>query len=533
MARYSAFVISLMLCLAAQGQSNRYIVSFKDKNNSPYLITEPEKYLSDRAITRRIRNNVPVVTADLPVNTSYVSQVKATGASTFFTSRWMNAVLVEATPAQIGSVMSLPFVSNAEMVAPGKKLIGGRTKNVRQKNTTPASNATTAQLQMVGLDSMHTDGFLGEGILISFFDGGFPGLNAAAPFQPIFEENRVKLTQDFVANSGNVYQYDKHGTEVFSVVAGVKSAAFEGGAYRASFMLFVTEDTKSEYRVEEYNWLFAAERADSAGTDIIHSSLGYNTFDDPAMDYKVSDLNGKTAIVSKAASMALDRGIVVVVSAGNEGNNNWHYITPPADVKGILGVGAVTYAGVRVNFSSIGPTSDGRIKPDVVAVGSGTAVIGPDGAVSAASGTSLAAPLVTSLVAGLMQKYPSLLPAEIVSAVTLSASKANSPDNLLGYGIPNYVAVKNYLESNSTIGDVFIFPNPADSSLSLSFKKLPVGDVDLSFYDAQGKLLANPIRTLDWLNNPVLIPLENFAAGMYLLKVKTSTLTRTFRFVKL
>ncbi|HWA32905.1 MAG TPA: S8 family peptidase, partial [Cyclobacteriaceae bacterium] len=304
-------------------------------------------------------------------------------------------------------------------------------------------------------------------------------------------------------------------------------------AYRASYMLFVTEDTKSEYRVEEYNWLFAAERADSAGTDIIHASLGYNLFDDSSMDYKTSDVNGKTAIVSKAAAMALDRGIVVVVSAGNEGNNNWHYVTPPADVNGIVSVGAVTYAGVRVNFSSVGPTSDGRIKPEVVAVGSGTSVIEPDGSVSTASGTSLAAPLVTSLLAGLMQKYPSLLPAEIVNAVTASASQATSPDNMLGYGIPNYIAVKNYLESSAANEDVFIFPNPADSSLSLSFRKLPVGDVDLSFYDAQGKLLANPIQTLDWLTNPVLIPLENFAPGTYLLKVKTSTLTRTFRFVKL
>ncbi|HWA35632.1 MAG TPA: hypothetical protein VG737_15930, partial [Cyclobacteriaceae bacterium] len=225
MARYSAFVFFLVMCLSAQGQSNRYIVSFKDKNNSPFSVSEPEKYLSERAITRRIRNNVQVVTADLPVNAAYVSQVKATGATTFFTSRWMNAVLVEATPAQIGTIMGFSCVSNAEMVAPGKKLIGGRIKTVKQKNSTASSTATTAQLHMVGLDSMHAEGFLGEGMIISFFDGGFPGVDAAAPFQPIFAENRLMLTQDFVANSGNVYQYDKHGTEVFSIVAGLKSAA--------------------------------------------------------------------------------------------------------------------------------------------------------------------------------------------------------------------------------------------------------------------------------------------------------------------
>ncbi len=307
MARSSALMLLLMMCLYSKAQSDRYIISFKDKNNSPYLLSEPEKFLSQRAIARRNRNHVPIATEDIPVNATYVSQVKATGASTFFTSRWMNALLVEATTAQINSILALPFVLKSEMVAPGKKLIGGRVKNIKQKNSTAASNASTAQLHMVGLDTMHADGFRGEGVLVSFFDGGFPGVNAATPFQPIFAENRVILTQDFVANSGNVYQYDKHGTEVFSVVAAVKDATFEGGAYRATFMLFVTEDAKSEYRVEEYNWLFAAERADSAGTDIIHSSLGYNQFDDPTMNYKTSDLNGKTAIVSKAASMACER----------------------------------------------------------------------------------------------------------------------------------------------------------------------------------------------------------------------------------
>jgi serine protease AprX len=532
MARCSIFLICLLLSLSSWAQSNRYIISFKDKDNSPFSISDPGKYLSERAILRRIRNNISVVIEDIPVNAAYVTQVKATGVSTFFTSRWMNAVLVEGTQAQINSVMSLPFVLKSEMVAPGKKLIGGRLKNVRQKSSSPASNSTTAQLQMVGLDQMHTDGYAGDGILVSFFDGGFPGVNAAVPFQPIFLDNRVKFTQDFVSNSGNVYQYDKHGTEVFSVVAAVKESAFEGGAHKASFMLFVTEDPKSEYRVEEYNWLFAAEKADSAGTDIIQSSLGYNLFDDPAMNYQVSDLNGKTAVVSRAASMALDRAIIVVVSAGNEGNNSWHFVTPPADVNGVVAVGAVTYAGVRVNFSSTGPTSDGRIKPDVMAAGSGTSVIEPDGSVGTASGTSLAAPLVTSLIAGLMQKYPSMLPAEIVKALALSASKSNSPDNLLGYGIPHYAAVKNYLDANLIAEDVLIFPNPSDSSLSLAFKKLPEGDVELTFYDAQGKLLGNPVQSVNWQNNPVVISLETFAAGTYLLKVKTSALARTFRFVK-
>ena len=533
MVRCSQAVLLCLLSFSAWSQSDRYIISFKDKNGSSYSVNSPGAFLSAKAIARRDRNAIPVTSEDLPVNNSYVAQVKSTGASTFFTSRWMNAVLVEATTTQLAAIMSLPFVLKSEMVAPGKNLLGGRLKNLKQKKSSATSGATTDQLQMLGLDQMHADGYLGEGILVSVLDGGFPGVNVAAAFQPIVTENRIKLTQDFVTNSGNVYQYNDHGTEVLSVMAGYLESAFEGGAYKASFMLFVTEDVKTEYRVEEYNWLFAAEKADSAGTDIIHSSLGYYAFDDPSMDYKPANLDGKTTIVSKAAAMARARGIIVVVSAGNEGSNNWKFITPPADVEGVLAIGAVTFAGTRVNFSSIGPTADGRTKPDLAAVGSSTSVITGDGAIGKGNGTSLAAPLVTSLVIGLIQKYPSLKPDEIIDALRFSASKSVKPDNFLGYGIPNYTAVKNYLESNQNSDDVFLFPNPTDSSLSLAFKNLPEGDVELSFYDMQGQQLSNPIQAIDWLNNPVRISLQNLAAGIYLLKVKTTTLTRTFRFVKL
>ena len=221
------------------------------------------------------------------------------------------------------------------------------------------------------------------------------------------------------------------------------------------------------------------------------------------------------------------------MSAGNDGNNAWHYVTPPADVDGILAVGAVNSVGTKVGFSAFGATSDGRIKPDVMALGQNTVVIQPDGTLGTASGTSLAAPLVTSLVMGLLQAYPELTPAEIVQVIKLSASKGNTPDNQLGFGLPNYIAVKNYLESNQSGDDIFIFPNPIESTLKVAFKKLPEGQVDLSFYDAQGKFLSNPVSTLNWLINPLEISLSNLAAGTYFLKVKTSTLIKTFRFVKL
>jgi serine protease AprX len=519
---------------SAFAQSNRYVVFFKDKNNTPYSLSSPEAFLSARSLNRRNHSKIAVTSDDLPVNPAYVSQIKTAGAKTFFTSRWMNAVLVEATPTVISNIVALSIVSKIQFVAPGTKLIGGRTKDLKMKNNADSPAATRTQIEMLGLDSMHSEGYYGEGVIVSVFDAGFPGVNVATGFQPIFTENRLKMTMDFISNSGNVFQYYNHGTEVLSVISGELTGSFEGGASKSNFMLFVTEDGSSEYKIEEYNWLFAAEKADSAGTDVIQSSLGYNTFDDPSMNYTYANLDGKTAVISKAAAFARDRGIIIVVSAGNEGASQWHYITPPADVDGVIATGSVNSSGTKSTFSSVGPTADGRIKPDVVALGQGTATILPNGSIGSDSGTSLAAPLVTSLVAGLLQAYPQLTPAEIVQAIKLSASNSNQPSPTIGYGIPNYIAVKNYLESNQSGDEVFIYPNPTSSTLNLAFRKIPEGIVDLTFYDSQGKLLANPgLSSLNWQNNPVTISLSNLAAGTYLMKVKTSSIIKTFRFVKL
>ena len=518
---------------SVKAQTCRYIVYFKDKVNTPYSLDQPQAFLSTRSIARRSHNGIALNQEDLPVTPTYVTQVKQLGAKVFFTSKWLNSLLIEANKATVSSIALLSFVTKTELVAPGKRLAGGRLKQVRQRNGGSADQASYTQLKMLALDTMHNHRIHGEGVMISILDGGFPGVNSATPFQPIIAEGRIIMTRDFVTNSGNVYQFDKHGTEVFSVIAALLQGTFTGGAYKANYLLFVTEDVASEYRVEEYNWLFAAEKADSAGTDIIQSSLGYNLFDDSKMDYKISDLNGKTAIVTKAATMARDRGIIVVVSAGNDGNIGWHYVAPPADADGILAVGAVDVAGTKAGFSAFGPTADGRTKPDVVALGLNTAVIHPDGTLGTSSGTSLAAPLVTSLAAGLLQEYPELTAVELIQTIKLSANKSNTPNNQVGFGLPNYIAVKNYLESTKSGDNAFIFPNPVESSMHLAFKKLPDGLVELSLYDSQGKAISDPSITLDWLNNPLEISLANLEAGSYFLKVKTSTLLKVFHIVKL
>ncbi len=354
--------IFLLSSYAAEAQTNQYFIFFKDKVGTPFSISEPDKFLSYRSIERRQKQSITTTEEDLPVNPGYVNQVKLSGAITFFTSRWWNGVVVEADASVMGTINSLPFVSGSVLIAPGKKNMGGRVQSNKQKKNTSADQPVNqTQLQQIGLDEMHAMGYLGEGIRIAIFDSGFQGVNVSSPFALMISENRVKQTFNFVNNTNGVYQSDDHGTEVLSVMAANTPGVYTGGAYKADYVLYLTEDVRSEYRVEEYNWTIAAERADSAGVDVINSSLGYNEFDDSSMDYAMSDLDGEKAVITRAARKAIERGIIVVCSAGNEGGNSWKLVTPPADAEGILAVGSVNSVRTLSNFSSQGPTSDNRI----------------------------------------------------------------------------------------------------------------------------------------------------------------------------
>lgn len=528
----ATLVLLIVMCAGAASGQDRYIVRFRDKSSSPFSVSQPQQYLSARSIARRIKQDITVTEADLPVNPSYVQQLSTSGAKVYFTSRWLNCALVQATPAEALSLQALNFVEGIELVAPGTRLTNGRTRSNKNRKLTGVAEATRAQLQMVGIDEMLVEGIDGQGIHVAFIDAGYDGVDTATPFQHLFQNNRIVQVHDFVRNTKEVYAYDDHGTEVLSVIA-ANATTFTGGAHEASFYLYVTEDVPTEYRVEEYNWLFAAERADSAGVDVISSSLGYNTFDDSDMDYSKDELDGKTAIVSKAARAAIDRGIVVICSAGNEGNNSWGLITPPADVDGIISVGSVTNSGARSSFSSRGPTADNRIKPDVMAMGSGVSVIKPNGTNGFASGTSVAAPIITSLIAGLIQRFPDIDPNTIAEMVVKTASQADHPDNFFGYGIPSYAAVKASLEALLPLEEISVYPNPTDTGkFSVRFRTSGI-QATIFVYDLTGKVLMTHVIDVKPGNNPLVIDVAALPVSSYLVKVKTSDNFKTFRLVKL
>lgn len=536
MLRSKLVFFCLVISLIAQAQTNRYFVFFKDKTGTPYSISNPSEFLSSKSIARRQKQGIVTTEEDLPVNPTYVAQVKTTGAKTFFTSRWWNGVLVETNTTTISTINYLPFVKESILVAPGSKLVGGRTSKVKQrKNSTADEPANQFQLEQIGLDEMHQAGYRGEGISIAIFDSGFQGVNSSTPFSDLFSENRVKQTINFVTNGSSVFVADDHGTEVLSVMGAYDEGSYTGGAYKADYFLYLTEDVSSEYRVEEYNWTFAAERADSAGVDIINSSLGYNQFDDTSMDYQTSDLDGTTTVVTRAARKAIDKGMIVVCSAGNEGSSSWKLVTPPADAEGILAIGSITSAGTLSSFSSKGPTADGRTKPDVVALGSGTSVIKPSGALGTASGTSLSSPLIASLAAGVWQAYPSLTVTELYNAITSSASLADAPNNQMGYGVPNFRAVRNYIESPQGSDQLIsVFPNPVTgTSFSIRLTELSSTPVQVTIYDARGSRVAESSLQISWLNNPFEYDISLLTSGLYFVRVQSGSNLATLKITKL
>jgi hypothetical protein len=466
----------------------------------------------------------------MPVSAEYVATLRSLGYEVYARSRWFNCVLTEANASGASALNALPFVAAVERVAPGVKLSTHGRKGDREESGDAASDVHLASLD---LDEMHARGFKGEDILIAVLDAGFTGVNnpANTAFADVFAEGRLKDTYDFVRAWPDVFNHSSHGTRVYSVMGAFQNGTYVGGSYKADYLLFTTEDESSEYRIEEYNWLFAAERADSAGADIINSSLGYSTFDDPTQSYAYADLDGRSTVVTRAAGLAAERGVIVVASAGNEGDDPWHYITAPADGISVLAVGSTTASGTPSIFSSFGPSVDSRTKPDVVAQGSGMPVIAPSGNVSYSSGTSFAAPQVSSLVAGLIQAFPDANPSEIIEAVRYSASKSLTPDDQTGYGKPSFVAAFNYLMAMDQEAEYLVYPNPFLSSLFIRMAS-PGGTRTVEMFSSEGRLLLSTTIESSWEANEAALEFESLASGLYLLRITGNGVTETLRVVR-
>ncbi|UOQ95986.1 S8 family serine peptidase [Hymenobacter sp. 5317J-9] len=537
---------------AAQGTVRRHLVYFRDKAGTPYTVAQPQAFLSARAIARRTRQGIAVLPRDLPVNPAYVTQVKnLTGSpQVVYTSRWFNAAVVACDSATLARITALPIVRSAATLNRNQQTFSpaaapGQVPPVAARGTL----ATRAQYgpayqqdRQIGATAMHDAGFRGEGMHIAVFDAGFPGVNQIPAMQPLFQENRLVATRNFVDGGKNVYLRNSHGTNCVSAIAANQAGFYIGTAPKATFHLCITEDVNSEHPIEEANWLAAAEYADSAGVDVISSSLGYTTFDAPSRSYTYADMNGRTALSSRAATVAARVGMVVVSAAGNEGNNFWRYISAPADADSIISVAAVDSMGNKAGFSSFGPSADGRIKPTLAAMGQAAAVLAPSGTAFRGNGTSYACPVLAGMVAGFWQANPTLTAQQVIAALRSTASQANNPDNNLGYGIPNFVTAYNALHPTAPLATAAgsapaetlgLFPNPAgEGALTLVLPQDLRGQpLKLRVLDARGAVVAQQQLGAS-SSREVSVNLGRLAKGAYTCEVSAGTTRRTVKFVQ-
>ena len=425
---------------ASAERTYKYRVNLKDKVGTAYSVDKPEEFLSERALARRNRQQLPVDETDLPVSQAYVKELLGTGARLVTTSKWNNTVVLEVKDTLLmDKVASMSFVTQVKKVWTQPDSIPPRNKNRKKEVTNDVKKSNIfygkafQQIHIHGGDSLHAAGFAGKGMHVAIIDAGFYNADKIK----FFKKLDLLGTRDFVNPDSDIYEENSHGMMVLSCMAANKKNVFVGTAPKASYWLLRSEDNDTEQPVEEDYWAAAIEFADSVGVDVVNTSLGYYNFDEGYAPYRYRDLEGHTSLMSHSASMASDKGIVVVCSAGNSGADSWKKVTPPGDAENVLVVGALTKKLINAEFSSIGNTTDGRIKPDVMAIGAPSAVSGTDGTVSRANGTSFASPTMCGVVACFWQACPWLTAKEVVKAVQQAGDRADFPDNIFGYGVPN------------------------------------------------------------------------------------------------
>jgi hypothetical protein len=513
-----------------------YRVYLKDKGTNTINDFSPGDLLSEKAVKRREKAGISVPDMrDIPVFSGYIDQIKLSGFKLHCTSRWMNTALFKTEAmADISPLVNLPFVSKVKVVkntgAKGQSYDKLDFKTVQED--LPGYDQPTVMLN--GL-IVHNSGLNGKGILIAVLDGGFLNADNISSLKGLRSRNGIKGTYDFVKNDEFVYEYHNHGTAVLSVLAGHIPESIEGTAQGADFWLLRSEDTGTEFPVEEDFWAAAAEFADSLGADIISSSLGYCTFDDPLMDYKFSDMDGNRAFVTQAADIAASKGILVVNSAGNERNKTWIRIIAPSDGDSVLAVGAVDGNKTISAFSSAGPSYDRRIKPDVSSQGVSVPVQIKALTVDRSNGTSFSCPIISGMCACIMQAVPTALNSEIISALHSASDRYLNPDSLYGFGIPDIADVIRHLQdkyTNRPSNSAVVSPNPFKDELKITFREIPE-QLRYEIYDIDGKLIMSKDYR-DYISRTLILDdFHNLINGIYFVRLITpggNTVHKVIRF---
>jgi hypothetical protein len=530
----SRLLFLLLICFQLQvfAQEDAWVY-LTDKEDVANSIANPISILTQKSIDRKQAHGVNIDERDVPVNESYISQLKTqTGITVLAKSKWFNAVHVRGSETDINNLDDLTYV---DYIVFADKNLNTRTSKPKNKfdleteRTAFIYGAAYNQIEMIQGNVLHLDNKTGTGMTIAVIDAGFPNVNTMGGFQRLRENGGILGGYDFFDRNPDVYANtsSSHGTMVLSTMAGFIEDEYVGTAPDAFYYLFRTENAPNENPVEESLWVEAAERADSLGVDIINSSLGYKTYDNPNYDHSDADLDGLTTYISKGANIAFEKGMLVVNSAGNSGATG---LNAPADAAGVFTIGAVDANGDYASFSSQGSVFQPTQKPDVVTQGEESAIIRSSNSIGTANGTSFSSPIMAGALACLWESLPDFSNAEIMQLVRETASQYNTPDYFLGYGIPNLSSALNEGLSVEEIGNVqnliSIYPNPAQHVVHVS---LPSNEkyVQIKLYNILGKKVLET-----QIDQSAIIHVSSLSTGVYLLKLETENGTLTKKLIK-
>jgi serine protease AprX len=513
-------------------------VYFKTKPNSQTFLDNPLQMLTQRSLDRRARQNIALDIKDVPVHQPYIDQITAAiGITVKAKSKWLNALHIRGNQVDITALKTLSFVDHIEFAnhslnigwngivnnnKPEKKF-----QNQEESKVNFNYGNSGTQVKMLNAHIMHQQNYTGAGMMVAILDGGFPGVNTAAPFKRLRDNNLLMGGYDFVNKTNNPYAGISHGTNVLSDMGGYVDGQLIGTAPDAKYYLFITE-ADGENPIEESNWVEAAEMADYYGVDVINSSLGYFKYDNPAYSHTYQDMTGNKTFASRGANIAYSRGMICVISAGNSGATADKYVGVPAEATTALTVGAVNSGRVIAGFSSIGPSFDGRIKPDVMAMGVASIVASPTGTITTSSGTSFSSPIMAGAVASLWSAFPNKTNAEIIQLVKSSSDKFSNPNNQYGYGIPDFSKALGVLSSTDFTTEIFkIFPNPFVDFVTISNTGSTI-DSNIKLYNNLGQIvIEKPIN-----NTTETVSLQNLSSGIYYYNIASADKNQVGKIIK-
>jgi serine protease AprX len=540
MRRLYTIIIVLLISIPAFSQrvaENSYWFYFTDKDNNGYSVHEPEEFLSIRSIDRRAWQSLFINETDLPVTQSYLDSLSKLNLEIKHVSKWLNGVLVISSDTElIDTLTNISFVSTDkwEHTFDETNYPEPSADRFEPALETPPSYAygySKKQVSQVGTEILHQAGYTGAGVYVAVIDMGFTNMPIMKAFKKTYERDLLLAERNFVDRSVDAYENHHHGTHVASIIAANWTDTLIGTAPDATLILAVTENGASETKIEEFAWIEAIEWADSLGVDIINTSLSYSQFDDPLTNYSYEDMNGYTAFSSRVASWSAHKGLLNVVSAGNAGNNAWHYIAAPADASNTISVGAVDSMGNIASFSSRGPTYDHRIKPEIVARGVLNAVSTVYDLVAFVNGTSYSSPIISGSAACLWQAFPSLPASKLMRVIFESSDLRWTPDIIYGYGTPNFGRALQLVSAAPTSllsQDLKAYPNPFHEVLYIELPIEDCGEYQITIYDLQGRTVHSSQESI-----PVQIELaRDTPSGIYIIELKNREQSFRSRLIK-